>query len=132
MRVGDRGASTLLRYAGKDPPSVRRHARGLAADEDHRLLQERSLHRGRITEQLAAISGALTLLANVVMAWNTHRLQAVIDEAPNDHPDEVLSRLAPIGHKHINMRGILTFELAQYGSSLLRHAPIINGDRVSK
>ena len=72
------------------------------------------------------------MLANIVTVWNTHRLQAVIDEAPNDHPDEVLSRLAPIGHKHINMRGILTFELAQYGSSLLRHAPIINGDRVSK
>ena len=36
---------------------------------------------GRTTEQLAAISGALTLLANVIMAWNTHRLQAVIDQA---------------------------------------------------
>ncbi len=31
----------------------------------------------------------------------------------NDHPDDVLSRLAPIGHKHINMRGILTFDLAR-------------------
>ena len=87
---------------------------------------------GRTTEQLAAISGALTLLANIVMAWNTHRLQAVIDQSPNDHPDEVLSRLAPIGHKHINMRGILEFDLAQYGSSLLRHAPIITDDRASK
>ena len=86
---------------------------------------------GRTTEQLTAISGALTLLANVVMAWNTHRLQAVIDRAPNDHPDEVLSRLAPIGHKHINMRGILTFDLAHYGSSLLRHAPIVKVERAS-
>jgi Tn3 transposase DDE domain len=54
------------------------------------------------------------------MAWNTHRIQAVIDRAPSDHPDDVLSRLAPIGHKHINMRGILTFDLARYASSLLR------------
>ncbi len=45
---------------------------------------------GRTTEQLGAISGALTLLANIVMAWNTHRLQAVIDQAPNDHTDAVL------------------------------------------
>ena len=49
---------------------------------------------GRTTEQLGAISGALTLLANIVMAWNTHRIQAVIDRAPNDHPDEVLSHLS--------------------------------------
>ena len=69
---------------------------------------------GRTTEELGAISGALTLLANIVMAWNTHRIQAVIDRTPNDHPDDVLSRLAPIGHKHINMRGILTFDLARY------------------
>ncbi len=87
---------------------------------------------GRTTEQLAAISGALTLLANIVMAWNTHRLQAVIDQVPNDHPDDVLSRLAPIGHKHINMRGILRFDFAQHASGLFWHAPIVSNDRVSE
>ena len=87
---------------------------------------------GRTTEQLGAISGALTLLANIVMAWNTHRIQAVIDRAPNEHPDEVLSRLAPIGHKHINMRGILTFDLAQYASGLLRPATPVTEFRVSQ
>ncbi len=86
---------------------------------------------GRTTEQLAAISGALTLLANIVMAWNTYRMQAVIGQASNEHADEVLSRLAPIGHKHINMRGTLKFELAQYASSLLRQGHIINKERVS-
>jgi len=86
---------------------------------------------GRTTEQLAVISGALTLLANIVMAWNTYRMQAVIDQASNEHADEVLSRLAPIGHKHINMRGTLKFELAQYASSLLRQGHIINNERVS-
>jgi len=44
----------------------------------------------------------------------------------------VLSRIAPIGHKHINMRGILNFDLAQYGSSLLPQAPVTNNDRASK
>ncbi len=76
--------------------------------------------QGRTTEELGTISGALTLLANIVMAWNTHHLQIMLDRAPGDHPDEVVSRLAPIGHKHINMRGILTFDLARYRSSLLR------------
>ena len=32
--------------------------------------------QGRTTEELGTISGALTLLANIVMAWNTHHLQA--------------------------------------------------------
>ncbi len=71
---------------------------------------------GRTTEQLVAISGALTLLTNIVMAWNTHHLQTAIDQAPNEHADEVLGRMAPIGHKHINLRGILSFDLAQYKS----------------
>jgi hypothetical protein len=31
----------------------------------------------------------------------------MIDRAPGNHPDEVVSQLAPIGHKHINMRGIV-------------------------
>ena len=77
---------------------------------------------GRTTEQLGAISGALTLLANIIMAWNTHCLQAMIDQAPTDHADAVLSQLAPIGHKHINMRGILTFDFARHASSLLGRA----------
>jgi len=87
--------------------------------------------QGRTTEELGTISGALTLLANIVMAWNTHHLQAVIDRAPSEHPDEVVSRLAPIGHKHINMRGILTFDLARDASRLLGQAPSPGEDRAS-
>ena len=55
----------------------------------------------------------------------------MLDRAPGDHPDEVVSRLAPIGHKHINMRGILTFDLARYRSSLLRQPLSGAKDRVS-
>jgi hypothetical protein len=85
---------------------------------------------GRTMEELGAISGALTLLANIVMAWNTHRIQAMIDASPGDHPDEVMRGLAPIGHKHINMRGILTFDLGRHRSSLLRQAPSAALERV--
>jgi TnpA family transposase len=87
--------------------------------------------QGRTTEELGTISGALTLLANIVMAWNTHHLQAMSDRAPGNHPDEVVSQLAPIGHKHINMRGILTFDLASYRSSLLGRAPSAAENRTS-
>jgi hypothetical protein len=45
------------------------------------------------------------------MAWNTHRLQLAIDGMPG--------AIAPIGYKHINLRGILTFDLSRLGRSLL-------------
>ena len=86
---------------------------------------------GRTMEELGAISGALTLLANIVMAWNTHRLQIAIDRVPGEYPDEVLSRIAPIGYKHINLRGILTFDLSQLGPSLLGHPPAAVQKRAS-
>jgi hypothetical protein len=74
---------------------------------------------GRTMEELGAISGALALLANIVMAWNTHHLQLAIDQAPGAYPDEVLKDIAPISYKHINLRGILTFDLTRLGPSLL-------------
>ena len=62
---------------------------------------------------------------------NTHRIQAMIDTSPGDHPDEVIRRLAPIGHKHINMRGILSFDLGRHrSSSLLRQTPSATVERV--
>jgi TnpA family transposase len=73
---------------------------------------------GRSIEELGAISRALALLANIVMAWNTHRLQRALDQTPSAYPDEVLQSIAPIGYKHINLRGILTFDLSQLGPSL--------------
>jgi hypothetical protein len=70
-------------------------------------------------EELGAISGALALLANIVMAWNTHHLQLAVDQAPGAYSDEILKRIAPMGYKHINLRGILTFDLSRLGPSLL-------------
>lgn len=74
---------------------------------------------GRTMEELGAISGALALLANIVMAWNTHRHQLAVDQTPGAYPDEVVKGIAPIGYKHINLRGSLTFDLSQLGPSLL-------------
>jgi TnpA family transposase len=86
---------------------------------------------GRTMEELGAISGALTLLANIVMAWNTHRLQLAIDQVPGEYPDEVLKGIAPIGYKHINLRGILTFDLSQLGPNLLGRPAAVVQKRVS-
>jgi hypothetical protein len=44
----------------------------------------------------------------------------------------VLSQLAPIGYKHINMHGILTFDLARHAASLLSHAVTTPHDRTTQ
>ena len=50
---------------------------------------------------------------------------------PAEYPDEVLSRIAPIGYKHINLRGILTFDLTRLGPSLLGRQTIAAEKRAS-
>ncbi|KVP88938.1 hypothetical protein WJ95_13540 [Burkholderia ubonensis] len=35
--------------------------------------------RGRRRDEMVAISGSLTLLTNLVIAWNTQRMQATVD-----------------------------------------------------
>lgn len=87
---------------------------------------ERAIHtggigakRGRTPEQMAAISGALSLLANILMAWNTQQMQAVIRQTPEQFPEDLLRQIAPVAHAHINMRGIFTFELGPHRRALL-------------
>jgi hypothetical protein len=58
--------------------------------------------RGRRTEELIATSGALTLLTNCVMAWNTQRLQRAVEResqrtAPRYSVDALRS-IGPVGH----------------------------------
>jgi hypothetical protein len=60
------------------------------------------------TEETRHHLGGLTLLANIVMHGLEH-------PSPPGHARPSIrrgdERLAPIGHQHINMRGILTFTL---------------------
>lgn len=86
--------------------------------------------RGRTTQQLTAISGALTLLTNLVMAWNTMKMQALRERAPARYHDELIARTAPTMHRHINMRGILAFDLADHRLRLLPQArPLWTAER---
>ena len=86
--------------------------------------------RGRGREEQAAISGSLSLLANAVMVWNTHRLQAIVD-APARYAHRIavadLAELGPMSTRHVNFRGILEFPVEEYqgpilGNSEARHA----------
>jgi TnpA family transposase len=83
--------------------------------------------RGRRQEELVAISGALTLLANVVMAWMTHHIQRVLDAWHHAGTRRVevdqLRHIAPVHVQGINFRGVLRFPVARYRHRLIRTTP---------
>ncbi len=86
---------------------------------------------GRSAEQMQAISRALTLLTNIVMAWNTQRIQSLRDQNPDGFPDDIVARLAPIAHAHINMRGVISFHLDRAAKGLIvpAKAPFVSISR---
>lgn len=88
-------------------------SRGEALHRLQRAVHQGSIRprRGRSPEQAAAISGALTLIVNIVMAWNAARMDAIVRAEPSRYDDEHLRHIAPIRHRHINMRGVFTFAL---------------------
>jgi TnpA family transposase len=79
--------------------------------------------RGRRQEELVAQSGSLTLLTNIVTAWNTARIQASVDQwrATNRRrtPIEALRHVSPAGFEHINFDGVFMFPVKQFRSRLL-------------
>jgi TnpA family transposase len=82
--------------------------------------------RGRNAEELIATSGALTLVTNCVMAWNTQRLQRAVDrEAARTAPRcsmDALKHIGPVGHRHINFRGTYRFPIDRYAERLMQSA----------
>jgi TnpA family transposase len=58
--------------------------------------------------------GALGLVVNLVVLWNTIYMDAAISQLRAEGYDakpEDVARLSPLGHKHINMLGRYTFTL---------------------
>ncbi len=98
-------------------------AQGESLHNLQRAIYSRALapHAGRDTDELAAISSALTLLANIVMAWNARRMQLVVNQSPTRFPPDHLRHIAPIAHAHINMRGVYSFDFSLHGPALLAH-----------
>ena len=82
--------------------------------------------RGRRPEELIATSGALTLLTNCVMAWNTQRLQRAVErESQRTAPRysiDALRSVGPVGHRHINFRGTYRFPVERYANRLVASA----------
>jgi hypothetical protein len=58
--------------------------------------------------------GALGLIVNVIMLWNTIYMDAVVRQLRKEGfqvKDEDVARLSPLGHEHINMLGRYAFSL---------------------
>lgn len=82
--------------------------------------------RARRSDELMAISGAHTLLTNVVIAWNTMKMQEVVDfwrlrKEPIE--DTWIRRMGPVHFEHINFRGIISFNLYPFADTLLAKQP---------
>jgi len=83
--------------------------------------------RGRRREELSLISGALTLLTNAVITYNTWKLNQVMEErrrvGRSLPSDEILAHIAPIAFGHINFRGIYRFPMEHYVQRLVPSMP---------
>jgi TnpA family transposase len=95
---------------------------------------KRSIYVGRVAsyqakqhDEMQAVADALSLLANLVMAWNTMKMQSVLDNwnarRSTVVPAELIGRIAPTRTEGINLRGVFTFPIEQYRAQLLPSLP---------
>jgi TnpA family transposase len=99
--------------------------RGESVHQLQRVVHDGKLgkERGRRRDELFAISGAHTLLTNLVIAWNTYHMQRVVDrmrKTGQEIEDRWLERIGPAHFRHINFRGLFRFGIDRYREYLLR------------
>ena len=78
--------------------------------------------RGRRRQEMAAISGAHALLTNIVLAWNTSRMDGVVAKLTRDGvgiEEDWLRRFGPAHFSHINFRGTFRFNVERYADVLV-------------
>ena len=109
----------LCDYFGR--PAFRQEIQRLLSQIESMHTLQRAIHagpisprRGRTREQMAAISGALTLLTNIVIVWNAYQYERATKRPDWDRPKNHMRHIAPIAHAHINFKGTITFDLEQH------------------
>ena len=78
--------------------------------------------RGRRRDEMTAITASHGLLTNLVLAWNTKRLQETTDRwRKHNRPleDDWLACIGPAAFSHINFRGTFRFGLERHRSALI-------------
>ena len=81
--------------------------------------------RGRRRQEMVGISGAHALLNNIVLAWNTSRMDAVVARLHRDGlgiEEDWLRRIGPAHFWHINFRGTFRFNVERYADMLVERA----------
>ena len=98
---------------------------------------QRAIHIGKIPleltrhhDSLAAVSSALALLSNAVVAWNTMHMQRAVDQIEAMSGEAVqagdLRRIAPTHLEGINLRGTFDFPIARYAHHVLPSVADLN------
>ena len=82
-----------------------------------------SSHQAKQHEEMQAVADALSLLANILMAWNTAQMQQVLDHWAQRRdgavPPELIGRIAPTRTEGINLRGVFRFPFERYAEKIL-------------
>lgn len=123
--IGELGrvAKTLYLLAYVDDEAYRRRIlTQLNRGESRHSLARVTFHgqrgevRQRYREGQEDQLGALGLVVNVLVLWNTSYMDAAVRRLPERGMEvkaEDIARLSPLGHKHINMLGRYQFALAE-------------------
>jgi signal recognition particle subunit SRP54 len=80
----------------------------------------------QLMDEMQAVADALSLMANIVMAWNTSQMQAVLDRWSNRRqviPPELIGKIAPTRLESINLRGVFRFPVDRYADQILPSRP---------
>ena len=108
----------MLDYLAK--PDFRREVhRNLSQGESVHPLQRAILSgrieakHGREMGEITAISGAQSLLTNIVMVWNTAAMQRETGKNHESYPPAHLAHISPVAFRLINMHGKLHFPVRQ-------------------
>lgn len=81
--------------------------------------------RGRRRQEMAAVSGAHALLTNIVLAWNTSRMDGVVARLKRDGveiEEDWLRRIGPAHFSHINFRATFRFNVERYADVVVERA----------
>jgi len=82
--------------------------------------------KGRTDEAMIAISGSLALLANLVMAWTTRRMQMAVESMAKrgiEAPPGVIAHTGPARLWNVNLRGTLHFPIDDYAEQIFGVIP---------
>jgi len=110
-------------------PAFRRELRRVLNRGEAVNALKRAIYTGRVSpaqakraDEMQAVADALSLLANIVMAWNTAQMQTVLNRWANRRqiiPAELIGRIAPTRLEGINLRGVFRFPIDLYADQIL-------------